>query len=258
LGDIYPLQIVDKAGYPIRGVGMSFDNKVAFIAGGTGALGRTVTRTFLDAGAYVAATFIVDKELQEIQSDVKQFDDRFTGIHADLLNEAHVKSAVRLVLEDYKRIDFLINATGGFIGGVTLSNTTLEQFDRMVDLNIRTAFLCSKHVIPIMKRQKSGRIVNIGAKGGLRGMGGMAVYSSSKAAVMNLTQAIAEEVRGYNITANAVVPGIIDTPANRKAMPKANVENWVKPDSIAEVILFLCSEKAEDISSAVIPVFGKS
>jgi NAD(P)-dependent dehydrogenase (short-subunit alcohol dehydrogenase family) len=237
---------------------MSFRNKTAFIAGGTGALGRSITKAFLDAGCNVASTFIVDAEMQAVQKELKKYATQFTGIHADVFNEKNVASAVKLAIEEYKRIDYLINLVGGFIGGVALTNTTIEQFDQMINLNLRSTFLCSKYIIPIMKRQKSGRIVNIGAKGGLKGMGGMAVYSASKAAVINLTEATAEEVRGYNITANALVPGIIDTPANRKSMPKANVENWVKPESIADIALFLCSDEARDISSAVIPVFGKS
>ena len=237
---------------------MNFVNKIAFIAGGTGALGRSITKCFLDAGAFVVSTFLDDAELIASQKEFKGQDVRFTGIHDDILIEDNVARAFRLVLEERKRIDFLVNVVGGFIGGVALANTRIEQFDEMINLNLRSAFLCSKHAIPIMKRQKSGRIINIGAKGGLKGMGGMAVYSSSKAAVINLTEATAEEVRGYNITANVVVPGIIDTPANRESMPNANIENWVKPESIARIILFLCSEEAKDISSAVIPVFGKS
>lgn len=232
--------------------------KVAIITGSTGGLGKAVTRTFLDAGFKVAATFTSEEGLDALISAVQSTRENFYSMKANVLDEPAVKSLVQSVVDKFRQIDCLIHIVGGFVGGMPIVETTEEQWDKMMSLNLKSAFLCSKHVMPVMMKQETGKIINIGARGGLKAVSGMAAYSASKAGVINLTQALAEEGRKFNITANAIVPSIIDTPDNRQAMPDADFSKWVKPDIIAQLILFLCSPAADPISGAVIPVYGKS
>lgn len=230
-------------------------DKIAIITGATGALGCEVVRAFLTAGAKVAVTYRSAEKLQQLQEHIGRSD--FHAITADATVAAQVAAMANEVQAKFGRIDALVNCTGGFFGGVPVVDTTEEQLLQMFDLNFKSAFLCSRAVWPVMVKQKSGRIINIGAKGGLQGTAGMSAYAASKAALINFTQSLAAEGKAYNITANAVIPSIIDTPENRAAMPKANFEHWVRPESLAKVILFLCSEEGKDISGASVPVFAR-
>ncbi|NIR50967.1 SDR family oxidoreductase [candidate division KSB1 bacterium] len=237
---------------------MTVENKVAIITGATGGLGKAVTHAFLENGARVATLASREASLKGLKEQLSSSKGDYFAIATNLLDESSVKSMVEQVLDKYDRIDCLINLVGGFLGGVSISETSGEQWDNMFNLNLKSAFLCCKHVLPVMKKQKSGSIVNIGSKGGIKAVAGMSAYSASKAGVINLTEALAAEGRDDNITANVVVPSIIDTPANRQAMPNADFENWVTPETIASTILFFCSDHARDISGSVVPVYGKA
>jgi NAD(P)-dependent dehydrogenase (short-subunit alcohol dehydrogenase family) len=230
-------------------------DKVAIITGATGALGCEVVRAFLNAGAKIVATYRSAEKLRQLQEHIGRSD--FHAIAADVTVAAQVAAMAENVLAKFGRIDILVNCAGGFFGGVPIADTTEEQWQQMMDVNFKSAFLCSRAVWPVMMKQKSGRIINIGAKGGLQGTAGMSAYAASKAVLINFTQSLAAEGKAHNITANVVIPSIIDTPENRAAMPKSNFENWVTPESLARVILFLCSEEGKDISGASVPVFGK-
>ena len=234
---------------------MNLKDKTAIISGSTGALGTAVTQTFLDVGAEVVALYSRESSLETLKSEVTQ---GFVAIKTDVLNEASVQQMVKEVLENHERIDILINLVGGFLGGVSIVETSEEQWVKMMNLNLKSVFLCCRNVLPVMMKQKYGRIITIGSKGGLKAISKMSAYSASKAGLINFTEALAEEGREQNITANVVIPSIIDTSDNRKAMPDANFDNWMKPEMIAETILFLCSDAANEISGAVIPVYGKS
>jgi len=234
---------------------MNLENKVAIISGSTGALGTAVTQTFLAAGAKVVALYSRESSLETLKSKITQ---ELVAIKTDVLNEASVQEMVKEVLENHGSIDILINLVGGFLGGVSIIETSEEQWDEMMDLNLKSVFLCCRSVLPAMMKQKLGRIITIGGRGGVNAASGMSAYSASKAGLINFTEALAEEGREQNITTNVVIPSIIDTSDNRKAMPAAIFDNWVKPEMIAETILFLCSEAGGDINGAVIPVYGKS
>ncbi len=233
---------------------MNFKNQVAVITGGTGALGSAVAKAFVNSDANVVILYNREAGLKTVAS----FENKLTAIKTDVLSESSVQSMVEQVVKKLGRIDILVNAVGGFIGGVPIVETTEAQLNKMFDLNLRSAFLCSKHIFPIMIKQKFGRIINIGSKGGLNAASGMGVYSASKAAVINFSGALAEEGREHNITANVVIPSIIDTEANRSAMPDANFDDWVKTQSIADLILYLSSKEANDVSGGVIPIYDKS
>lgn len=237
---------------------MVLQNKIVLITGATGGLGSAVTEAFLDAGASAAVTYTAEDKFRELESALNPLPGKLHGFAADMMKEASVEALVGQVVKTFGRIDALVNLVGGFMGGVPVTEMSEGQWDKMMQLNLKTAFLACKHTMKVMIGQKSGRIVNVGSKGGLYGGEGISAYGAAKAGVINLTLSLAAEGRAHNVTANAVTPGAIDTPPNRAAMPKADFSKWVAPASLAQVILFLCSEASRDVSGAVLPVFGKS
>lgn len=236
---------------------MGFDDKVVIITGGTGALGNAVTAAFLRAGARVLTTFTRETEIDALKSNLGALAAALRGVKTNVLDEASVQAMVQEAAT-HGRIEVLVNLVGGFLGGVPVVDMTLEQFDKMIDLNLKSAFLSSKHVLPLMMQQGAGRIINISSKGGLQGGNGISAYGAAKAALINFTQSLAAEGKRFGINVNAVVPGTIDTPANRQAMPDADFTKWVPPEGLAQVILFLASDESKEITGAVIPVLGKS
>jgi NAD(P)-dependent dehydrogenase (short-subunit alcohol dehydrogenase family) len=237
---------------------MNSKDRVAIITGATGGLGGAVTQALLKAQTKVAVTYTKESALDSLKAQVGAANENWLAVKTNVLQESSVQSMVEQVIDKFGRIDILINLVGGFLGGISIADSTEAQWDNMMNLNLKSVFLCCKNILPIMIRQNSGRIVNVGSKGGIKGTAGMSAYSVSKAGVINFTQALADEGREHNVTANVVIPSIIDTPANRKAMPNADHSKWVTPQALADVILFLCSEGAKDLSGAVIPVYGKS
>lgn len=231
---------------------MNFTNKAALITGGTGALGQVVAQAFLQAGGHVFITYTRETEFDTLKTSVGAREN-LVGIKTNVLDEASVKVMMQQAAA-LGRIDVLVNTVGGFLGGVSVAETTLDQFEKMFALNLKSAFLCCKHVFPVMRQQRSGRIINIGSQGGLKGGEGIAAYGASKAGLINFTQTLAAEGKPHNITANVIIPGVIDTPANRQAMPNAKFAEWVAPASIAQMILFLASDAAQAINGATIPV----
>lgn len=237
---------------------MNIKDKVAIITGATGGLGSAVTQAFLNAQAKVAVTFTKENTLDSLKAKVSPPQEAWLAVKTNVLEESSVQSMVEQVINRFGRIDILVNLVGGFSGGASFAETTEFQWDAMMNLNLKSVFLCCKYVMPIMIKQNSGSIVNVGSRGGQKGAAGISAYSASKAGVINFTQALADEGREHNVTANVIIPGTVDTPANREAMPNADFNKWVRPQAIAHVILFLCSQAAQEVSGAVIPVFGKS
>ncbi|MCL4709283.1 SDR family oxidoreductase [bacterium] len=235
---------------------MNFENKVVIITGGTGALGYAVTTAFLQAGAKVLVTFTRETEFDALKSRVGGHAATLRGVKTNVLDEASVQAMAQEAAEP-GRIDVLVNLVGGFLGGVPVVEMTLEQWDKIINLNLKSAFLCCKHVMPVMQQQRYGRIINIGSQGGLHGGDGISAYGAAKAGLINFTKSLAAEGKGFGISANAVVPGNLDTPANRQAMPNADFTKWVSPQVVAQVILFLASSEASAITGAVIPVSGR-
>lgn len=164
--------------------------------------------------------------------------------------------AVEQAISTFGTIDCLVHTAGGFQMGESVAEITDESLDYLLDLNLKTTVNITRAVIPHMISNKSGRIVTIGARPGVEGKARMGAYSASKAAVLRLTESMAAELKGKGINVNSLIPGTIDTPQNRKAMPSADTSRWVSPDSLADVIYFLCSSGARDIHGAAIPVFG--
>ncbi len=238
---------------------MSFDNRVALITGGTGALGSAVSQMFLNKGARVMTTYHSEAGFRELQNMRGVEKARLAGVQADVTKSAEVRNLVDQTLAQFGRIDILVNLVGGFAGGVNVAGLPEADWDRMLNLNLKSTFLTCQAVLAHMLKNNYGRIVNTSSRGAIEVGAGVSAYAVSKAGVLTLTKAIAQEVKGKNITANVVLPGMIDTPANRQAIPPAEHSKFVQPESIAQVILFLASEvEGRDINAAAVPVYGAS
>ncbi|MDJ0704000.1 MAG: 3-oxoacyl-ACP reductase FabG [Leptolyngbyaceae cyanobacterium MO_188.B28] len=222
------------------------------ITGGTGGLGVGVTTEALALGANVTIPYIDNSEVERLKGLLAPADiARIRFLNADLTNERSVTQ----LFENLQRVDALIHLVGGFSMGKTHEYSYID-WKRDFDLNLNTTFLMCQHSLRKMLPQNYGRIVTIGSRGAMEPVGQLAAYCASKAGVVALTRAIAEETKGSNITANVVLPSVIDTPGNRAAMGADNADAWVKPASLAKVICFLASEAAKDIRGAAVPVYG--
>ena len=224
-------------------------NRHLILTGGTGGLGTVVTNRVLNLGAHVTIPYHSLNELERFRKTVT--DSNVNFIFADLRDERSVKE----VFEKQKSVEILIHLMGGFSLGDT-DSYTLEEWHRQIDLNLTSTFLVCKYALRIMKDQNYGRIVTVSSRAALEPTGQMAAYSASKAGVIALTKSIAEEMKGTDITANTVLPSIIDTPRNRSTMGEKQAHKWVKPESLAETICFLASEKAGDLRGIALPVYG--
>jgi NAD(P)-dependent dehydrogenase (short-subunit alcohol dehydrogenase family) len=227
-----------------------FSGQVVMVTGASGGLGGAVVETFLTAGATVAA---VARSISP-----RQDADRFVAISADLTTAPGAQAAVDETLQKARGLDVLVHVMGGFAGGQPVHATDDGTWDRMMNLNLRAAFLVARAVLPHMLHSRYGRIVAVGSRVGVESAAGLSAYGVSKAGLNALIKTIAIETREHGVTANVVMPSTIDTPGNRKAMPGADFSQWVTPEKIAQQILWLCSEAASDTSGALIPVYGRS
>ena len=236
------------------GVAASFAGRTALVAGGTGGLGRAVALAFLGAGASVAVTYRNADELRALESAATAGRDRLSGHAVDVTDEEAVRRLVEELVRRNGRLDVLVNGVGGFAGGTKLWETDLKVFDRMLDLNLRSGLALCRAVVPAMLAQGSGAIVNVASRAAIDHGAGLAAYAASKAAALALIDSLAADLAGTPVRANSILPSIIDTEANRRAMPKADFSKWPKPEEIARVILFLCGDGARLIRGAAIPV----
>lgn len=226
--------------------------KHVLITGGTGGLGQEVTRYCAELGAQITLPYRREEEIIRLKEALD--DDlmaHLTTVRADLLKEPDILN----VTGQMPKIDILIHLLGGFAMGRT-TETSLSDWQFQIDLNLTAAFLMIRSCLTPMQKQGHGRIITIGAKAAVDAPGEMAAYVAAKAGLVALTRSIAAEFKDQHITANIVLPSVIDTPANRSAMGDNNAGRWVTPRSLAKVIAFLASESARDISGAVIPVYG--
>ena len=224
------------------------DGKVVVVTGASGALGKVVAETAIARGGRVAGVDYAASQIPATETRIE-----LGGV--DLSDPAQAKKAIDAAAAHFGRLDVLINIAGGF-AFETVSEGDPKTWDRMYALNVLTALNASRSAIPHLVSSGAGRIVNVGAMGALQAGSGMGAYAASKAGVHRLTEALAAEWKG-KITVNAVLPSIIDTPANRASMPKADFAKWVKPQELAEVILFLASDAASAVTGALLPVSGR-
>jgi len=235
-----------------------FESKTVLVAGGTGGLGRAVTSAFLEEGAKVVATFRIQEELDALKGSAGAKGTNLDGMSVDVTDEAAVRQLVEKILAKHGRLDAVVNTVGGYAGGVKFWEMETKVFDQMLALNLRSGYALSRAAARAMLKQGRGAIVNIAAKAAFDHAAGAAAYAASKAAAVAMLDSLAADLKGTGVRVNSILPSIIDTPANRKAMPNADFAKWPKPEDIARVILFLCSEDARVIHGAAIPVYGDS
>ncbi|WP_222919230.1 SDR family oxidoreductase [Natrinema sp. SYSU A 869] len=236
---------------------VDFDGTVAVITGASGALGSAAVDRFREAGATVCAVDVIAPDDEDSQLEADPADEPDLAFYeADLTDEDDVAALMESVVEDHGRIDHLLNIAGTWRGGDHIEDTDLEEFEMLVDVNLKTAFLASKHALPHLQ-ETDGSIVSISARSSLEGGEGDGPYRITKAGIRLLTETLAEENRG-TVRANCVMPSVIDTPMNREMMPDADHDEWVDPLEIADVMAFLCSDGAAVTSGAAVPVYGEA
>lgn len=231
---------------------MDFQDRVALVTGGTGALGSAVVLDLLASGAHVAATYTVEAEWQHFLAAAADSRKRLKGIPADLTQADEVQAAMQSLQRAHGRLDFLLAIAGGFAPG-KIHETSEHVWDRMMDLNLKTLFSILRPVIPVMMKQNFGRIITVSSGAILTSPGaGVAAYAVSKAAVRHLSEVLAEEVKGYNIRAHCLMPGTMDTPANRRDMPKADFSQWVTTAEVAKLVHRLLLNDSD--SPLIVPI----
>jgi NAD(P)-dependent dehydrogenase (short-subunit alcohol dehydrogenase family) len=223
--------------------------KIALVTGANGGLGTFVTQALLDAGATVMG---VSRKIQQSDFDSPAF----TAQSAEIASGASAQALVDALMARYGRFDILVHTVGGFAGGKTIAETDDATFQRMFDMNLTSAFYLFRAALPAMRKTSNGRIVAIGSRAALEPGAGVGAYSASKAALVSLIKTIALENKDVAMTANVILPGTMDTPANRTAMSKADFSKWVQPANVASLITWLAGDTGKDVNGAVIPVYG--
>jgi NAD(P)-dependent dehydrogenase (short-subunit alcohol dehydrogenase family) len=237
---------------------ITFSGRTVLIAGGTGGLGKAVSLAFLEEGARVAVTYRKEEEYAALKDAAAANAEALEGSPVDVTDEGAAARFVESIVAQHGRLDALVNTVGGYVGGVTLWNIETTVFDAMLSLNLRSGYTLARAVLPAMLKQRHGSIVNVAAKAAFDHGAGAAAYAASKAAAVAMMDSLAADVKGTGVRVNSILPSIIDTAVNRKAMPNANFAAWPKPEEIAQVILFLCSDNAAVIHGAAVPVYGDS
>jgi NAD(P)-dependent dehydrogenase (short-subunit alcohol dehydrogenase family) len=237
------------------GMADQFKDKVVLVAGGTGGLGRAVALKFLGEAATVHVTYRSEEEFAALKDAAGKSADSLRGHRTDVTKTADAAQLVSAIAAKDGRLDVLVNAVGSYAGGSPLWETDADVFDRMMSLNVRSGFVLASAVVPTMLKQ-GGAIVNVSSRAAVDHAAGASAYAASKAAAVAMMDSLAADLSGKGIRVNTVLPSIIDTEANRKAMPGADFAKWPKPEDIARVILFLCSDEARLIHGASVPVYG--
>ena len=226
------------------------EGKVVVITGAKGGLGSFVTQRFLDAGARVIG----------ISRSIKETDfphANFTPLPGELSSGDTTRKVVDAAAQRFGRIDVLVHLVGGFAGGRSVIETDDATFEQMADLNLRSAFYLFRATLPYMRNAGAGRIIAIGSRAAQEPQPGLSAYSAFKAALLSLVRTVAVENKDLGITANIVLPGAMDTPANRAADPQGDFSKLIDPSKVADVIHFLASDAASQISGAAVPVYGR-
>lgn len=229
-----------------------FQDRIALVTGGTGALGGALSLDLVASGARVVTTYVVEAEWRDLSKRAGASRERLTGMRVDLTRPGEVEAAVRSVLQMHRRIDFLLAIAGGFAAG-SVADTPESVWDEMLGLNLRSLVSALRAALPGMLARNSGRILTVSSGAILDGPGaGIAAYAVSKGAVRQLSEILAEEVKGHNVRVHCLLPGTMDTEANRRAMPKADPSKWVKTGQVAGVVHRLLADDA--LSPVLVPI----
>lgn len=231
-------------------------DRVVLIGGATGALGSAVARKFARTDAYLALTGTSADTLDELTDELDLPEERVFAATVDATDPDSVDQLISSVVERFDGLHVLLNTVGGWGGGKTVAETPADEWEWMLTLNLRSAFLLSRAVLPHMLESGWGRIVHTSSKTAVEPRSKQVGYAVAKMGVITLTEVIAAEVKGSGVTANVVVPSIIDTSANRRMMSSADPSKWVPPEHIATTMRFLCSDAAGSINGDRIPIYG--
>jgi NAD(P)-dependent dehydrogenase (short-subunit alcohol dehydrogenase family) len=237
---------------------INFSDKIVLVSGGTGGLGNAVSLAFLEEGARVVVTYRKEEEYAALKIAAGGQAAALEGSIVDVTDERATAELVTGIVARHGRVNALVNTVGGYAGGMALWELETKVFDAMLSLNLRSGYALTRAVLPAMLKQRHGSVVNVAAKAALDHGAGAAAYAASKAAAVALMDSLAADVKSTGVRVNSVLPSIIDTATNRRAMPNGDFAAWPKPEEIAQVILFLCSDNAAVIHGAAIPVYGNS
>jgi NAD(P)-dependent dehydrogenase (short-subunit alcohol dehydrogenase family) len=237
---------------------IDFSGQTIVVAGGTGGLGKAVSLAFLSEGAKTVVTYRKENDFLALKDAAGSNKSLLQGYPVDVTDQSATAEFISRILADHGKLDTLVNTVGAYAGGTKLWDLDPAVFNHMLALNLNSGFVLSRAALPPMLRAGHGSIVNVAAKAAVDHGAGAGAYAASKAAAVALMDSLAGDCKGTGVRVNSILPSIIDTAANRKAMPDADFATWPKPEDIAAVVLFLCSDKAKTIHGAAIPVYGNS
>ncbi len=232
------------------------DQPVAVVTGGTGALGRAVVPRLVRRNFRLAVTYIIPEEARGLEEEIELDEDRMMVRRVDTTDPEAVNVFMKDTVEAFGDINVLCSLVGGWAGGRDVAETDNVRFDRMIDLNLRSTFNTLRAAIPLMRDTDWGRIIAVGSKAAQDAPAGQAAFNMAKAGVEALIKSVARELQDTNVTANVILPTVIDTPATRAALPYADYITWPTPEEIAAVLDFLASPESKVITGAAIPVYG--
>ena len=232
----------------------------AFVTGGTGALGRAVTGRFLKDGYRVAVTYRTENEWEALKREHEPSarSGALLGLRSDVTQEEPVREAIGSAAQSFGDLRVLIHLAGGYRGGERVESMPESTVRGMIELNLISAFWASKHAIPHVKKAGHGRLLFVSSRGALECYPGAGAYAAAKLGLHALVQTLAKELKKDDVTANAILPSVIDTPPNRAAMPDADFSTWVQPDSVAGLLAYLASRDAASTSGALVPIYGRA
>lgn len=232
--------------------------KTAVITGGTGSLGRALAPRLLAQGYQLGIAYLIPEEAETLEAQLQPDPARVFLRRVDSSDPEAVDAFVKDCAERFGGIDAVVALVGGWAGGTDVEDTDDVRFDRMLDLNLRSTFYSVRAALPFLRETGAGRIITVGSRAAIDNPSGQAAFNVAKAGVVALTKSVANELRGTEITANALLPSVIDTPATREAMPYGDYVDWPTPDQIAAVIDFMLSEDAAVMNGATVPVYGNT
>ncbi|HJQ76620.1 MAG TPA: SDR family NAD(P)-dependent oxidoreductase [Acidimicrobiia bacterium] len=233
-------------------------SKTVVITGGTGGLGTALVRRLVRSEYKIAVTYLLPDEAQTFENEFEVDEESVSLTRVDCTNPEAVNAFIKEVAERWGAIHALCSLVGGWAGGRDVEETDDLRFERMLDLNLRSAFYAARAVIPHLREAEWGRIVLIGSRGAVDFPEAQAAFNIAKAGVVALGRSIATEMEGTEVTANVLMPSVIDTPATRRSLPYADYVDWPTPDEIAAVAEFLLSEESGVMNGAMIPVYGRA
>jgi len=235
---------------------MNIKDKITVIVGGEGPLGREVSKKFLTEGAKLLIGWYSKQEWDEAKELISPYTDQFIDMNIDATKEEQVQRLMEKAKENFGTIDILLHMVGMVYIGPMLWETETSVLEKLIDTNLKSAFLCAKHAIRIMLEKKRGRIVVFPARVAIEPQPRFGAYALSKSGLITLVQVLREELKDTNITVNAVMPSVMDTFRTRR-MPGAEPDKWVKPSEVAELLCSICSDECDALSGSILKVFGR-